>query len=62
MGPTFAGAAAAPAVDVAAASTVESGGRVLGPPSEDATAALAVGGGVASTFDVGGAPTVPAVR
>ena len=62
MEPTFTGAAAAPAADVAAASTVDSGGRVLGRTSGGATAALAVGGGVASTVDVGGAPTVPAVR
>ena len=62
MGPTFAGAAPAPAVDVAGASTIEGGGRVLGPTSGGAAVALAVGGGVASTIDVSGAPTVPAVR
>ena len=62
MGPTFAGAAAAPAVDVVAASTIESGGRVLDSTSRGAAAVLAVGEGFASTVDVGGAPTVPAVR
>ena len=60
MGPAFAGAAAAPAMEVAAASTIESGGRVLGAASGGAAAALAVGGGVASTVGVGGTPTVPA--
>ena len=35
---------------------------MLGPTSGSAAAALAVGGGIASTVDVGGAPTVPAVR
>ena len=62
VGPTFAGAAATPAVDVAAASTIESGGRVLGPPSGGAAAALAFDGAVAPTVEVGGAPKVPAVR
>ena len=62
MVPTFAGAAATPAVDVAVASTIESGDRVLGPTSGGAAAALAVGGAVASTIEAGGAPTVPAVR
>ena len=61
MGPTFAGADAAPAVDEAAASTIKSGGRVLSLSSGGATVALAVGGAVASTVDTGGAPTVPAV-
>ena len=49
-------------MDVVAVSTIESGGRVLGPTSGGAAAALAVGGEVASTVDVGGTPTVPAVR
>ena len=49
-------------VDVASALTIDSGGRVLGPTSEGVAAALAVGWGVVSTVDVGGAPTVPAVR
>ena len=49
-------------VDVAPALTIDSGGRVLGPTSEGVAAALAVGLGVVSTVDVGGAPTVPAVR
>ena len=62
MRPTFAGKAAALVVDVAAASPLESDGRVLGPTSGGAAVALAVGGGVASTVDVGGAPTVPVVR
>ena len=62
MGSTFADAAAAPAVDVAAASTIESGSCALGPTPGGAAAALAVGGGVASTVDVGGTPTVPAAR
>ena len=62
MGPTFAGAAAAPAVEVAAASTIESGGRVLGPDSGGAAAALVVSGGVALTVGVDGTPTVPAAR
>ena len=35
---------------------------MLGPISGEAAAALAVGEGVESTVDVGGAPTVPAVR
>ena len=62
MGPPFADAAAAPAVGVAAASTIESGGRVLGPSLGGAAAALVVGGAVASTVKAGGAPKVPAVR
>ena len=62
MGLTLAGAAAAPAADVVAASTIKSGGRLLGPASGGVAAALAVGRGVASTFDVGGTPTVSAVR
>ena len=56
------GATAAPAVDVAAASTTESGGRVLGPPSGGPAAALAAGAAVASTVEAGGASKVPAVR
>ena len=35
---------------------------MFGPTSRGAAAALAAGGGVASTVDIGGAPTVPAVR
>ena len=62
VGQTFAGAAAAQAVDVAVASIIESGGRVLGSTSAGAAAALVVGGGVASTVDVDGTPTVPAAR
>ena len=62
MGPTFAGATVAPAVEEAAAWTIESGGRVFGPSSGSATAALAVGGAVTSTVETGGAPRVPAVR
>ena len=61
-GPTFAGTVAAPAVDVAPASTIESGAGVLGPTSGGAAATFTIGGGVASTVDVGRAPTVPAVR
>ena len=62
MGPTFAGAAAAPAVEVAVASTIGSGGRVLVPASGDVAASLAVGEGVASTVGVDRIPTVPAAR
>ena len=61
MGSNFAGAAAAPAVDTAAAPTIDSGIRVLGPTSRGAAALLAACRGGASTVDVGGAPTVPAV-
>ena len=49
-------------MNVAAASTIESGGRVLGSTSGGAVAALVVGGAVASTVDFGRAPTVPVVR
>ena len=62
VGPTFSGAAAAPVVGVAAASTIYSGSGVLGPSMGGAAAALAFGGAVASTVEAGGAPTVPAVR
>ena len=61
MGPTFAGAATAPAVGEAAASTIESGGRMMGPSSGGVSAALAVGGAVVSTVETGGAPRVPAL-
>ena len=56
------GAAAAPAVDVAAASAIESSDCVLGLSSGGATAVLAVGGAVVSTVEAGGAPKVQAVR
>ena len=62
MGPTFAGEVAAPAMEVAASSTIESGGRVLGPFSVGAVVALAVGGAGASTVEACGASTVPAIR